>query len=172
MKRPSPAKEEPTRALDRAAYSIATGAGAGLSPVAPGTLGALESVGIYLLMMAFSPAPRAALIFLTAASLVSFAAGVWAAGRACRMCGIDDPSHIVIDEVNGQLIGLIPLALAPSAAGVVAAFALFRLFDIFKPFPIGRLERLHGGLGVMADDALAGIYTAVLLWLAIGWQIL
>jgi phosphatidylglycerophosphatase A len=172
MNRPLPIKVECTRPLDRTAYFVATGAGAGLAPIAPGTLGAMEAVGIYFLMTAFSPAPAAALIFLAACGLASFAAGVWAAGRTCRLCGIDDPSQIVIDEINGQLIALTPLAVAPSVAGVIAAFALFRLFDIFKPYPIGKLESLHGGLGVMADDALAGLYAAALVGLAIRWELL
>jgi len=70
--------------------------------------------------------------------------------------------------VSGQLIALMPLALWPSFSitMVIIAFLLFRMFDIFKPYPIRKLERLHGGLGVMADDTLAGIYAAALLWLA------
>jgi phosphatidylglycerophosphatase A len=158
--------------LDRIAYLIATGAGAGLAPVAPGTFGAAEGVGIFLALHAlaiksFYLSPRQALLLFVAVNLLVFAIGVWASTRACRMCGLDDPSQVVIDEVSGQLIALTPLALAPSAIGVVAAFIFFRLFDIFKPYPIRKLERLHGGLGVMSDDALAGIFAALLVWLGI-----
>ena len=96
-----------------------------------------------------------------------FALGVWASGRTCRASGLEDPGLIVIDEISGQLIALTPLAFAHSIAGAVAGFALFRLFDIFKPYPIRRLEALHGGLGVMADDALAGVYSGLLVWIAI-----
>lgn len=164
MNRPAPIIKQSSRPLDRAAYFIATGAGAGFLPVAPGTFGAIEAVAIYLLIIAFSTGPRLSVIFLAALGLLSFAVGVWAASRACEMCGLEDPSQIVIDEVNGQIIALTPLAVAPSIAGLIAAFALFRLFDIFKPYPIGKLEKLHGGLGVMADDALAGLYAAALVW--------
>lgn len=158
--------------LDRFAYLIATGAGAGLSPVAPGTFGAAEGVGIFLAAHAlainyFLLSPRSTLVLFVILNAVVFAVGVWAAGRACRICELDDPSQVVVDEVSGQLIALAPLAVAPSALGVVAAFVLFRLFDIVKPYPIARLERLHGGLGVMSDDALAGLFAAALVWLGI-----
>jgi phosphatidylglycerophosphatase A len=105
------------------------------------------------------------------AGLLLFALGVWASNRACKISGLKDPGEIVIDEVSGQLIGIAPLALAPSIAGAVLAFLLFRMFDIFKPYPIGRLERLPSGLGVMSDDALAGVYTAALVWLALGFRL-
>ena len=71
----------------------------------------------------------------------------------------------MIDEVSGQLIALTPLVGSPSIAGVVAAFALFRLFDIFKPYPIRKLEALPAGWGVMCDDALAGVYAALIVLL-------
>ena len=76
---------------------------------------------------------------------------------------VKDSSRIVIDEVSGQLISVIPLALSPSATAIIAAFLLFRLFDIFKPYPIRKLEDLPRGFGVMADDALAGVYAGVLV---------
>jgi phosphatidylglycerophosphatase A len=109
-----------------------------------------------------------ALLLLAVVNLIIFAAGVWASTRTCEITGLKDPRLIVIDEVSGQLIALTPLAVWPSfsVAGVIAGFLLFRLFDIFKPYPIRKLERLHAGLGVMADDVLAGIYAAVLLWIA------
>jgi phosphatidylglycerophosphatase A len=106
-------------------------------------------------------------VVLLLLNIAIFALGVWASSRTCRMTGLDDPSRIVVDEISGQLISLAPLAFAPSTLGVIAAFALFRLFDIFKPYPIRKLEALHGGLGVMADDALAGIYSALLIWAGI-----
>ena len=76
-----------------------------------------------------------------------------------------DPQQVVVDEISGQLISLWPLAASASVGGVLMAFVLFRFFDILKPYPIRRLERLPGGLGVMADDALAGGFAAVLVWL-------
>jgi phosphatidylglycerophosphatase A len=74
--------------------------------------------------------------------------------------------------VSGQLIALTPLLLFPSVAGVAVSFGLFRLFDIVKPYPIGKLEQLHGGLGVMADDALAGVFAAALVWAAVALGII
>lgn len=146
---------------------MATGAGAGLSPFAPGTCGAVEGVAIYLAVVWLLPGATERFVSLLLLDIAIFALGVWASGRTCRMSGLDDPSQIVVDEISGQLIALTPLAFAPSAAGAIAGFALFRLFDIFKPYPIRRLEALHGGLGVMADDGLAGIYSALLVWLAL-----
>jgi phosphatidylglycerophosphatase A len=137
-------------------------------PVAPGTAGAIEGVAIFLLLNALHLGPGLSIFGLAIINAVLFAIGVWASNRACRVTGLEDPQLVVIDEVSGQLIALIPLALLPSISiiSVLVGFLLFRLFDIFKPYPIRKLEHLHGGLGVMADDALAGIYAAVLLWLA------
>ena len=90
---------------------------------------------------------------------------MWAAGVVARASGIEDPGFVVVDEVLGQWIALAGLARW-GAIGVSAAFLLFRLFDIWKPFPVRQLERLPGGIGINADDALAGIYAALVLWLA------
>lgn len=147
--------------------AIATGAGVGLAPVAPGTLGALEGVVVYLVISALSSQWRAA-IFLGANVLV-FAVGVWAAGRVCNLLCSKDPSRIVVDEISGQMIALIPAALNPSMTAVVAGFVLFRGFDIFKPYPIRKLEALSGGFGVMCDDVLAGVYAGALV---LAWQML
>lgn len=157
--------------LDRVAYVIATGAGAGFAPIAPGTFGSMEGVGIYLAIIAFPIAPQTHMALVLGAGLLSFAVGVWASNRACKITGLKDPGEIVIDEVSGQLIALTPLALAPSLAGAVLAFLLFRLFDIFKPYPIRKLEQLPSGLGVVSDDALAGVYTAALVWLALHFHL-
>lgn len=153
---------------DRAAYLLAAGLGAGFVPAAPGTVGALEGVAIFVALRAFGLEHSPFIITIMILNVVVFAVGVWAAGRACAVTGLEDPRMIVIDEVSGQLIALTPLVFLAtySAAQVLAAFLLFRMFDIFKPYPIRKLERLHGGLGVMADDALAGIYSAALLWAA------
>jgi phosphatidylglycerophosphatase A len=152
--------------VDRIAYAIAIGAGAGLSPFAPGTCGAIEGVGVYLAACYFDSHSMGfpeALLFLVVLNVLVFAVGVWASSRACEISGIKDPQKVVIDEVSGQLIALAPLALSDRIVPVIVAFALFRLFDIFKPWPIRKLERLPGGLGVMADDALAGIYAGALM---------
>ena len=149
---------------------MATGFGAGLSPRAPGTLGSVEGVLLYLVIafLAIGPSrqsPAGSIIFLLVTNLLVFGAGVWAANIVCRQTGLGDPQKVVVDEVSGQLIALSPLMSSPSIIGVIAAFVLFRLFDILKPYPISRLERLHGGLGVMADDALAGVFAGILVWL-------
>jgi phosphatidylglycerophosphatase A len=154
--------------LDRVAHTIATGAGAGFFPIAPGTVGALEGIAVYLAIAYF--ATRSSnltwtnqIALLVLVNIFVLGVGVWASGRTCDLSGIKDPHKIVVDEISGQLISLIPLAFSPSLTGVIAAFLLFRLFDIFKPYPIRKLEDLPRGFGVMADDALAGIYAALLV---------
>jgi phosphatidylglycerophosphatase A len=156
---------------------IATGAGAGFAPVAPGTLGAIEGVIIFFIFNALannsaSLAPRLSVALFIAINVSLFIIGVWASSRACEICALEDPGQVVIDEVSGQLIALVPLIAAPSVAGILVAFLLFRLFDIFKPYPIRKLERLRAGLGVMADDALAGIYAAAIVWMGIQWGLI
>ena len=97
--------------------------------------------------------------------------GVWAGTTAERYFGGIDPGPVIIDEVLGMLVTLafIPVGLS----GAIAGFLLFRIFDVAKPYPAGRLERLHGGLGVMADDAMAAVYAnlslRVVIWLLPGW---
>ena len=137
-------------------------------------MGALEGVAIYLAIHALHLQQVSSLIVLAVTNVVLFAVGVWASNRTCATTGVKDPHLIVIDEVGGQLIALTPLTLLPSFSiiAVVIGFLLFRLFDIFKPYPIRKLERLHGGLGVMADDALAGVYAAVLVSLCAHFQVL
>jgi phosphatidylglycerophosphatase A len=162
---------------DRVAYTIATGAGAGFAPVAPGTLGAIEGVVIFLIFNSiannrFFLAPLWSVVLLTVINIALLLVGVWAAGRACELWALEDPSQIVVDEVSGQLIALTPLIAAPSLAGILVAFLLFRFFDIFKPYPIRKLERLRAGFGVMADDALAGIYAGALVWVGIHWRLI
>jgi phosphatidylglycerophosphatase A len=92
-------------------------------------------------------------------------AGVWAAEGAERALGRKDPGIVVIDEVLGMLVTLALLPLSP--AGIALGFLLFRALDVIKPFPAGRLEHLPGGLGIMADDAMAGVYGHLILRLAV-----
>jgi phosphatidylglycerophosphatase A len=152
--------------------------GVGFLPLAPGTFGSAVGVGLYLLERWTS---MRALIFaarhgwslellesLRVASLLLMVAvitvvGTWAATRAEKLLGRKDPGAVVVDEVAGQLITLLFLPLYASPWLIVAGFVLFRIFDIWKPYPIRRLESLGGGLGIMADDILAGIYAAGLL---------
>jgi phosphatidylglycerophosphatase A len=165
-------REAKRRRLDRVAYAIATGFGAGFAPLAPGTFGAIEAVAIFSAIIAVAGnqlriAPQLSLLLFLLLNAALFVAGVWASSRACRICDVEDPSQVVIDEVSGQLIALTPLLLFPSVTGVVFAFVLFRFFDIVKPYPIGKLEQLPGGMGVMADDALSGVFAAALVWAAV-----
>lgn len=175
MTRPAIIKKENIGALDRLAYALAIGFGVGFAPVAPGTLGAIEGVALFLAFSAlasrFSVSASSSFILLVIINAIFFAVGVWASNRACEISGAKDPSQIVIDEISGQLIALTPLAASPSVAGVIAAFVLFRLFDITKPYPIRKLEALPRGWGVMSDDALAGLYAAAILSLAILWRL-
>ena len=177
MTRPTRMEQRAPRPIDRIAYVIATGAGAGFAPAAPGTFGAIEGVILFVIFNAIannsaSLAPLWSISLLGAVNVAIFILGVWASSRACEICALEDPGQVVVDEISGQLIALTPLVAAPSVAGIIVAFALFRLFDIFKPYPIRKLERLHAGLGVMADDALAGIYAAALVWVGIRWGLI
>ena len=89
--------------------------------------------------------------------------GIWAASRTERLLRLKDPGKVVVDEVAGQMVALLPIAFltGPLKLSIMFSFTLFRLFDIFKPYPAGRLEHLHGGFGIMADDLVAGIYAAI-----------
>ena len=136
---------------------IACGLGSGLAPVAQGTVGSLAAILPWLLLRELS------LPLNLLAIVLGFALGTWACNVAGRALAVDDHRALVWDEFIGQWIALLPALLAPWWA-VLAGFVLFRLFDVWKPWPIGWLDRrLKGGLGVMADDALAGAFAAVVL---------
>jgi len=152
------------------AVIIATGFGAGFIPLGPGTWGSIVGLLIaYGLIEFFGSDALSLQNILIAASLVSAALGLWASDRAEKVFDRKDASQIVVDEVCGQIISFVFIApymirLGPSWRWwTVAGFALFRIFDIFKPYPINRLQDLSGGFGVMMDDVLAGIYAAVVL---------
>jgi phosphatidylglycerophosphatase A len=157
-------------AADFIAVFIATGFGAGFIPLGPGTWGSIVGLLIaYGLIEAFGSDTLLLQNVLIIAGLISAALGVWASNRAEKIFDRKDASQIVIDEVFGQILSFV--FIAPYLAGLgaswrwwmFAGFALFRAFDIFKPYPINRLQGLPGGLGVMMDDALAGVYAAVAL---------
>ncbi len=137
--------------MDRFYMFIATGGGSGYLPKAPGTWGSL--VGI-LLWLALGRLGLAAYLAVVLALLVM---GVIAAGAAEKIVDRPDPGLVVIDEIVGQLIVL--TGAPPQLPVIIAAFVLFRFFDILKPYPAGWLDRhIHGGLGIMLDDAMAGLY--------------
>ncbi|MBI4637240.1 MAG: phosphatidylglycerophosphatase A [Candidatus Rokubacteria bacterium] len=140
--------------MDRLALLLATGCGVGLAPVAPGTVGSAATV-LVLWVVPFSR--PGLLVFL----LAIVAGGTWAAHRAERILGRKDPGAIVVDEVAGMTLSVLAFPLTPPV--LLTAFVLFRVFDIVKPFPARDSQRLRGGVGVMVDDLIAGVYAAATL---------
>jgi phosphatidylglycerophosphatase A len=162
---------------DYLALALAT-CGVGYFPIAPGTMGSLVGVGLYLSIWAgvdrvlsanalakrltalyvFTPQ----LAFMLVAILVVTMGGIWAATHAEKLLRKKDPSLVVVDEVAGQMIALLsgPFWIQ-TWWSIITAFLLFRAFDIWKPYPIRKLEALESGLGIMADDVLAGAYALI-----------
>jgi phosphatidylglycerophosphatase A len=169
----------PTRktAGDYLALALST-CGVGYFPIAPGTMGSLVGVVLYLALWSFSYSVFERLAFARRTTLMHVwtpqmafmlvtiflvtMAGIWAATRSERLFGKEDPSEVVIDEVAGQMIALLsgPFWLH-TWWSIFTAFLLFRVFDIWKPYPIRRLENLETGLGIMADDLAAGAYALI-----------
>jgi phosphatidylglycerophosphatase A len=142
--------------MDRLFMAIATGFGAGYLPKAPGTWGSLLALPLHFFLRQLAPAPYA--FALTAIFFIA----VIAAGQAEKILDRKDPGVVVIDEVIGMLITLIG---APNNPLIwLAGFLLFRFFDIFKPYPIRLIDqRLNGGMGIVLDDVLAGVYSLIVL---------
>lgn len=141
---------------------LAYGFGSGLAPWAPGTAGTLAAVPLYLLLR---PLP---LTWYLAVLMVFFLAGIWACGKTARELNVHDPSAIVWDEFLGYLV---TMAAAPAGwVWILVGFVLFRLFDILKPWPIRELDHgIGGGLGIMLDDLVAGVFAGLLLLAARGF---
>jgi phosphatidylglycerophosphatase A len=135
---------------------LATGFGSGLAPFAPGTMGTLVGVVICLLCLPL-PWPMRLLIVIALLAL-----SIYVAGRAEKIYQKKDDQRIVIDEIIGIQITMLPVAI--TVLHLCAGFVLFRIFDILKPFPINDLQRLPGGWGVVIDDVAAGIYVGVILF--------
>ena len=148
---------------------IATCGYLGYVPVAPGTFGSAAGLVVFAAVRwSGSPALELAVIILL------FAVGVWSANAAERHFGGVDPAPVILDEVVGMLITLAFLPV--NITGAIIGFLLFRLFDVVKPWPANRLEAVHGGLGVMADDAMAGVYGNVAMRMLVvalpaGWLV-
>lgn len=152
--------------------------GAGYAPVAPGTMGSLVAALAFAgaVEAAASSGPAVVAVGLGLAIVVTFALGTWASGRAERLLGRHDDGRIVVDEVVGQWLTLAPIVpflgvLDSFALGlaVVTGFVAFRVFDVWKPGAVRWAERrFKGGLGVMADDVVAGVYGALLVVLPLG----
>lgn len=144
------------------ALTLATWFGCGYFPIAPGTAGSLAAVAIAWLLAAHCGFGRLEFAIMGA---LAFFAGIWPADRTARYLGKKDPRHVVIDEVSGQWF-----AYAGAAhfnwKSALAGFLLFRILDIWKPAPARQAEGLPGGWGIMADDVIAGLYAALVLWAA------
>ena len=168
---------------DYAALALAT-CGVGLIPIAPGTWGSAVGVGVYLALVSGSQkafdyvvtrgldlSPQAFPVVLNTVLLLSILvislAGTWAATRAEKLLGKKDPGAVVVDEVAGQLITFLFVPWLAGPWTVFVGFLAFRVFDIWKPYPVRRLEGLGGGLGIMADDLLAGFYAATVMSLLV-----
>ena len=148
---------KPRLAWYHPASLLATWFGSGLLPKAPGTWGSLAA-----LPCAWGIALMGGPWLLFAACLAVFLLGLWASGPYARSLGQDDPGRVVIDEVAGQWLALLPVALQLEYYPL--AFIAFRFFDIVKPWPVNWLDqRLKGALGIMADDMMAGLYAAALV---------
>ncbi len=154
----------PALILTTPEHLVAFGFGAGLAPKAPGTMGSLVGVLLFLPLWFLNPE------WYASVAAVLFVVGCWICGESARLLGVHDHGGIVFDEIVGMLVAAAPLVLWPPASALTGAvllavaFALFRLFDIWKPWPIRVLDRhVHGGFGIMVDDLLAGVFAAVVL---------
>ena len=163
--------------LDYLSLALAT-FGVGYIPGAPGTYGSLVGLGIYLFVgmhlaeaaehgMSIGTSTSHIASFHFALVAVAFTAfvllGIWASGRSTEMFGTDDPHEAVVDEVMGQILTYMFIGFTLDWRLVLAGFVLFRLFDIWKPYPIDALQNLPKGLGICADDLVAGVYAGICL---------
>ena len=146
-------------------HLIAYGFGAGLAPWAPGTFGTVVGLPLWFLMSWLTTSPLHYLLVCG----VLFIFGCWVCGESARLLGLHDAPGIVFDEIVGFVITCFPLLFLPAHAPrwpwLIAAFLLFRLFDILKPWPIRWLDqRVKGGFGIMIDDVLAAVFAALCLF--------
>ncbi len=152
------------------AWALATFFGTGFLRPAPGTWGSLAGLLLWLAAAHWLHPSRLHLAIGTAiAALIALLLGIPASAIVAREAATDDPSFVVLDEVAGQWVALIGVALIAATPRLwewVAAFLLFRIFDILKPSPAREFDRMHSGFGIMMDDIAAGVYALVILWLA------
>jgi phosphatidylglycerophosphatase A len=156
----------PERRID-AALLIATWFGCGYFPVGPGTAGSLAALLMAVALHVFCGSGRGTFLLLTVILLLP---GVWAADMFAKRIGQKDPHVVVVDEVIGQWLTLAGAATL-NWKSWLAAFALFRIFDIWKPPPARQLEALPGGIGIVADDLMAGLYGALAIFLLDRFQL-
>jgi phosphatidylglycerophosphatase A len=147
--------------VNRLAVALATCLGCGYFTWGPGTVGSLVAIIVAVILHFSAGAGRPALLIAT---LVLLAPAIWASTQTARLHGRKDPSVVVIDEVLGQWVTLLG-ATALRWKSFCAAFLLFRLFDIWKPWPVRSFEKLPEGVGIVADDLAAGIYGALILYI-------
>ncbi len=148
--------------LQHPAHIFALGLGSGLAPRAPGTIGTLAAIPFWILMAPLALAVQLAIIG------ISFLAGIWLCEKTSQNLGVHDHGGIVWDEFVG--LWLTMLFAPPGLAWLLAGFALFRFFDIVKPWPIRYLDqKVHGGFGIMIDDVIAGIFAGLCLLLLNGF---
>ncbi len=159
----NPAQTSPNPAdfTTRAALALATWFGCGYAPFAPGTWGSAGALVVALLLARAGWGP----FHFLALAIAALPLAIWASGKAALHAGRKDPGLVVIDEVIGQWIALAG-ATALNWKSWAAAFVLFRLMDIVKPPPARQFEALPGGTGIVMDDVMAGIYAALVLFLA------
>jgi phosphatidylglycerophosphatase A len=146
----------------RLANLISTWFGCGYLPVAPGTAGSAAALLIAYGLVALAGWRP---IYFLGLALILLLPGIWAAGQTAKWKGMPDPGIVVVDEVLGQWITLAG-ATSFNWRSWLGAFCLFRVFDIWKPPPVRRLEALPGGMGIVADDVMAGTYAALVLCVA------
>lgn len=147
--------------MNRLAVVLATWFGCGYFPWGPGTAGSAAAILIAVLLNRYTGAGRITLLALV---IVLLGPAIWAATRTARLLNKEDPGVVVIDEVLGQWVTLLGAA-ARSWKVILAAFVLFRLFDIWKPWPVRNFEKLPEGAGIVADDLVAGLYGALILYI-------
>ncbi|WP_457623682.1 phosphatidylglycerophosphatase A family protein [Persephonella sp.] len=147
------------------AYIFSTGLYAGKIPIAPGTIGTL--VGLIPILIYWTKGGSYMLINQISITLAVFFIGLWASTVVVETFKEKDPEYIVIDEIAGYMVAMI--GIEPTWQNLLIAFIIFRIFDILKPPPIRFFERLPSGLGVMADDVIAGIYTLVIMHLLVNY---
>jgi len=150
----------PDTGRNACATAIATWFGCGFAPVGPGTVGSLAAMAIAIALHLWLDLGRGTFAFLAAVLIVP---GTWAANVVSKRLKVTDPGLVVVDEVVGQWITLAG-ATTLNWKSWLGCFLVFRLFDIWKPPPIHRLESLPGGIGIMADDMLAGAYGALVIF--------
>jgi phosphatidylglycerophosphatase A len=143
--------------MTRVSVWLATVGGLGYFPIASGTVGSAAGVALYFATRSWGLPAQFGLI--AAVSVV----GTWVSTRAAAHFGREDPGEVVIDEVAGQLVTLCAMGVGVGVRGAIIGFLIFRVLDVIKPYPANRFEQLHGGLGIMADDLMAGVYGNVLL---------